>query len=52
MKRLLLALLSVSVIALASGCSTSATVGNHDQHGAGMSAKTEGSKKGVHAAVY
>ena len=35
-----------------SGCAARATVGNQDQHGAGVSAKTKGPKKGVNATVY
>jgi hypothetical protein len=46
-------LLALAVFALAqSGCSAGASVGNNNQHGASVSAKTKGPNKGVHASVH
>jgi hypothetical protein len=46
------AFLAIAVLTLAySGWAAKATVGNQDQHGAAVSAKTNGSEKGVHAKV-
>lgn len=52
MKKILIALMSASVLAFATGCSTQASVGNHNQHGAGASVKTEGPKRGVSGSIY
>ena len=44
---------AVAVLALTySGCAAKATMGNQDQHGAAVSAKTKGTEKGIHAKVY
>jgi hypothetical protein len=49
----IITLLALAAFAFAqSGCSAGASVGNHNQHGASVSAKTKGSNKGVHASVY
>lgn len=52
MKTTLVLLITAAVIFSQSGCSTRATFGNRDQHGAAVSAKTTGMDKGVRARVY
>ena len=52
MKTIVSLLVVAAIATLCSGCAANATVGNHAQHGAGVSAKTEGAQKGVHAKVY
>ena len=52
MKTILTLLTLVAFAVGQSGCAASASVGNRDQHGAAVSAKTKGPKKGVSANVY
>jgi hypothetical protein len=52
MKKLICLFAAGCVVLMQAGCSANASVGNHHQHGAGVSAKTKGSDKGVHASVY
>ena len=49
----IITLLTLAAFALGqTGCSVGASVGNNNQHGAGVSAKTKGPNKGVNATVY
>lgn len=49
----ILTLLTVAAFALVqSGCAASASVGNRDQHGASIAAKTKGPHKGVSADIH
>ncbi len=52
MKIILIILTATAFVFAQTGCSTHASLGNRDQHGAGVSAKTRGAEKGVHANVY
>ena len=52
MKIIITILAATTFILAQTGCSTRASVGNHDQHGAAVSAKTRGAEKGVRANVY
>lgn len=49
----IVSLLGVAVLALSySGCAAHTSIGNRDQHGAGVAVKTQGAQKGVRAKVY
>lgn len=52
MKIILIILTATAFVFAQTGCSTHASLGNRDQHGAGVSAKTRGAEKGVHAKIY
>ena len=52
MKIILTILAATAFVLTQTGCSTHASLGNRDQHGAGVSAKTRGAEKGIHANVY
>ena len=50
--KIIVSLIAAVCIVSVAGCAAKATVGNRDQHGAAVAAKTEGPQRGVHAKVY
>ncbi len=52
MKTILILLVAGTIIAIQTGCAARATVGHHDQHGVGVSARAHGADRGVSAREY
>jgi len=52
MKTIVSYLMIAGIALMYAGCAAKATVGNRDQHGAGVAVKTKGAEKGVHATAY